>query len=313
MEPICCEPIYQERVWGGRELERVFGRTLPQPGQPYGESWEIVDRPEAQSVVAGGRFAGMTLHELWTGRRAELFGGGWEAHPRFPLLIKVLDARQDLSIQVHPPAAKAAALGGEPKTEMWFIADCAPGARLYAGLKRGVGRAEFETALAAGTVDRCVHSVRPRAGDSIFIPSGRVHAIGAGFLIFEIQQNSDTTYRVFDWNRAGLDGQPRELHVAESLASIDFADHEPGMNRPADGVLADCEHFRVEKLDLAAGERFDPGADGTFAIVAVATGCLVSAGGMRLGPGAFALLPKDSSDLTCAEAAIALRIKLPRA
>ena len=123
MEPICCEPIYQERVWGGRELERVFGRTLPQPGQPYGESWEIVDRPEAQSVVAGGRFAGMTLHELWTGRRAELFGGGWEAHPRFPLLIKVLDARQDLSIQVHPPAAKAAALGGEPKTEMWFIAD----------------------------------------------------------------------------------------------------------------------------------------------------------------------------------------------
>jgi mannose-6-phosphate isomerase len=313
VEPIRFEPIYQERVWGGRELERVLGRSLPHPSRPYGESWEMVDRPEAQSVVAVGAFAGMTLHELWNGRREELFGAGWAAQTRFPLLIEVLDARQDLSIQVHPPAAKAAALGGEPKTEMWFIADCRPGARLYAGLRHGVDRAEFEAALVAGTVDRCVHCIEPRAGDSIFIPSGRVHAIGAGFLIFEIQQNSDTTYRVFDWNRAGLDGQPRELHVAESLASIDFADHEPGMDSPAGVVLADCEHFRVEKLDLAVGGRFDTGADGTFAIVAVATGHLASAGGMRLGPGAFALLPKGCSGLTCVEPATALRVKLPRA
>ena len=125
------------------------------------------------------------------------------------------------------PASKAAELKGEPKTEMWFIADAAPGAELFVGLKRGVTRAEFEKKIADGSVAECFHRVPVRAGDTMFLPSGRVHAIGAGLVIFEIQQNSDTTYRVFDWNRIGLDGKPRELHVAQSLASIDFNDFEP--------------------------------------------------------------------------------------
>jgi mannose-6-phosphate isomerase len=313
MEPMVFKALYQERVWGGRELERVFGRALPEAGRPYGESWEIVDRAEAQSVVADGPLAGLTLHELWTGRRAELFGEGLEGHPRFPVLIKVLDARDDLSIQVHPPAEKAAALGGEPKTEMWYIADHTPGAKLYVGLKHGVSRTDFERALADGTVAVLVHAVRPRTGDSIFIRSGRVHAIGAGFLIFEIQQNSDTTYRVFDWNRMGLDGRPRELHIAQSMASIDFHDFEPGMDQPAGGVLADCEYFKVERVALAAGATLANPLPDRFSIVAVASGQLVSHAGLRLGPGTFALLPKHAAPLACTADATVLQITVPAA
>ena len=163
-----------------------------------------------------------------THHAAEILGGAKPAADgRFPLLCKILDARDKLSLQVHPPARKTAELKGEPKTEMWFIADAAPDASLYVGLKRGVTRAEFEKKISDGSVADCFHRIPVRAGDTMFLPSGRVHAIGDGLVIFEIQQNSDTTYRVFDWNRVGLDGKPRDLHVAQSLASIDFNDFEP--------------------------------------------------------------------------------------
>src|SRR5208283_4999499 len=216
-------------VWGGRELEKLYGKKLP-AGKPIGESWEISDRPGDESIVANGKFAGKNLRWLMENFQRELLG---DANPaggnHFPLLIKILDAREKLSLQVHPPAGKAAELKGEPKTEMWFIADAAPGAELYVGLKLGVTRAEFEKKISDGSVADCFHRVSVRAGDTMFLPSGRVHAIGDGLVIFEIQQNSDTTYRVFDWHRVGLDGKPRELHIAQSLASIDFNDFEPAL------------------------------------------------------------------------------------
>jgi len=164
---------------------------------------------------------------------------------RFPLLIKLLDAQEKLSLQVHPPASKAAELRGDPKTEMWFIADAVPDAELYVGLKRGVTRADFERRIGDGSVAECFHRAKVRAGDSMFLPSGRVHAIGAGLVIFEIQQNSDTTYRVFDWNRVGLDGKPRELHVPQSLASIDFNDFEPAL---VNGEEVVGPNFRMRQL-----------------------------------------------------------------
>src|SRR5208282_2442170 len=139
----------------------------------------------------------------------ELLGPGNQSR-RFPLLVKILDAQEKLSLQVHPPAPLAAKLGGEPKTEMWYIAAAKPGAELYAGLKRGVTRRQFEQAIRDATVAECFHRLQVRAGDALFLPSGRVHALGAGLVVFEIQQNSDTTYRVFDWDRVGLDGKPRE-------------------------------------------------------------------------------------------------------
>jgi mannose-6-phosphate isomerase len=311
VEPLTFKPLYMERVWGGRELERVYGRELPDPRQPFGESWEIVDREKEQSVVDHGPLAGSTLHDLWTTRREELFGAGYEGHERFPILIKVLDARDDLSIQVHPPVHLAAQLGGEPKTEMWFIADCDAGAKLYVGLKHGVSRADFEMAIENGTVEQCVHAVSPKPGDSIFIASGRLHAIGAGFLIHEIQQNSDTTYRVFDWNRMGLDGKPRELHVAESMASIDFDDFEPGMDTPDGENLATCAYFKTDKKSLKAGETLANPGD-AFSIASVVEGSLSSAEGRSFGKGQFLLLPKGASPVTAAEDSVVLQVTLPK-
>ncbi len=226
--PLTFHPIFKERVWGGRKLEQLFYKPLP-AGLPIGESWELSDRPGDISVIANGPLAGKDLHWLVENHRQDLLGAANLEEGRFPLLIKILDARQKLSLQVHPPPHKAAELGGEPKTEMWYIAGADPGAELNVGLRRGVTREEFERKLVAGTVEDCCHRVEVRAGDAMFLPSGRIHAIGAGLVIFEIQQNSDTTYRVFDWNRAGLDRKPRTLHVAESLASIDFDDFEPAL------------------------------------------------------------------------------------
>jgi mannose-6-phosphate isomerase len=310
VEPIVFDPLYQQRVWGGRELERQYRRALPDQG-PYGESWEIVDREGEQSIVTEGGFAGKTLHELWRDHREEVFGVGLPESECFPLLIKVLDAREDLSLQVHPPAALAAALGGEPKTEMWYIAAAEPGAKLHVGLKKGVTRADFEAAIADGTVAELVHAIEPKAGESILIPSGRLHAIGAGFLIHEIQQNSDTTYRVFDWNRVGLDGKPRELHVEESLASIDFEDFEPGMDAACDGVLAECGFFRVEKLVLADGDLFGLREAGRFAIFSVAEGRVQSSGGRVFDKGDFFLLPARGAKLIACMDSVVLRTTLP--
>lgn len=255
-------PIYQERVWGGDALHAALGRKLPE-GKRIGESWEIVDRPEAQSVVRGGVHDGRTMRELFAMAGADLMGPTWSAQKPFPILIKWLDCRERLSLQVHPPAKVAAELGGEPKTENWYIAHTTPGAELIVGLRRGVTRAQFERAAAENKLDECVHHFRVAVGDSILVHSGQVHAIDAGNLILEIQQNSDTTYRVYDWGRVGLDGKPRQMHLAQSLRSIDWNDFEPPPVRaaPTSGIIADCAEFQIRRVVLGAGERqqFDPG------------------------------------------------------
>lgn len=292
--PLRFVPIYQTRVWGGRNLETLYGRQLPDPAQPYGESWEICDRPEAQSLVAGGEADGLPLHDLWLKHREAVFGSTLAAHPapRFPLLIKILDACQDLSIQVHPPAGVAEELGGEPKTEMWVMTQVQPGARLYAGLRDGVTQDQFRTALGDGTVADLMHDIQPAAGDCLFLPSGRVHAIGAGNVIFEIQQNSDTTYRVFDWNRTGLDGKPRPLHIEESLRSLDFNDHTPQLQTAQDdGTLVACADFHVSRADARATTL---GKAGENLTVAVVSGGL-NINGCSLQAGDFAIIPASMS------------------
>lgn len=245
-------PIYQERVWGGTDLATKLGRTLPK-GKVIGESWEIVDRPEAQSATATGK----TIRELIQNDPEGIMGAGWPADRPFPILVKWLDCQEKLSLQVHPPAEIAPSLGGEPKTEIWYVAEATPQATLMAGLKNGVTREEFESALKTETLEPLVHAMNVQAGESIFIPSGRIHAIGGGNLILEIQQNSDTTYRVYDWGRTGLDGKPRELHIEESLKSSDFNDYEPETLKPVNGeqLLADSDVFKLRKLDLAKGEK----------------------------------------------------------
>jgi mannose-6-phosphate isomerase len=281
-------PLFMERVWGGRRLAERLGKPLP-PDVPIGESWELVDREDVQSVVDTGEHAGMTLHELWTEHREAVFGEVRDS-PRFPLLAKILDARETLSVQVHPPAAVAPELGGEPKTEMWYLLEAEEGAELFAGFRPGVDRRQFEAALGSGDVANLLHRVPVRAGDALFIPSGRCHAIGAGCLIVEIQQNSDTTYRVFDWNRVGLDGKPRALHIAESMRSIDFADYEPGLVPRGEAIESDA--FRVEAQTLNEPREE---TDRKGVIYTVLEG-KVRCGGREFGRGQFFLLPATAED-----------------
>jgi mannose-6-phosphate isomerase len=238
--PLRFLPRFKERIWGGRMLETLYNKRLP-PSGPIGESWEVSDRPGDESVIDNGPLAGRTLRWLMNRHGPDVLGSATAPDGRFPLLCKILDARDRLSLQVHPPSSTL----GDPKTEMWYIAHAEPGAELYVGLRHGVTRDRFERSLQDGTVADCFHRIPVRAGDTMFLPSGRVHAIGAGLVIFEIQQNSDTTFRVFDWNRVGLDGKPRDLHVHESLASIDFNDVEPPL---VDATPSGRGHFSVRAL-----------------------------------------------------------------
>lgn len=268
------QPIYQTRVWGGRALESRYGRTLPDPDSPYGESWEISARDEADCEVTGGPWDGSTLSQLWSDpeSRTAIFGESAPSGDRFPLLCKILDARDKLSIQVHPPAEVASELGGEPKTEVWYIAHADDGAELYVGLKEGVTEDDFRAALENGTAEESVHAIPVTTGDHIFIPSGRLHAIGAGMVIYEIQQNSDTTYRVYDWNRVGMDGNPRDLHIEESLRCIDFSDTEPTMDSADGSLLCECEHFRLERHRISSGDNLQSVTGGRFAIITIVKG-----------------------------------------
>ena len=191
-----------------------------------------------------------------------MMGPGWPDGKPFPILVKWLDCRERLSLQVHPPAGIAEKLGGEPKTENWYVVETTEDAQVFAGLKNGVTREQFEAAMEGGALEGCVHSFPSQPGDSLLVESGRLHAIDAGNLILEVQQNSDTTYRVYDWGRVGLNGQPRDLHVAETLQSMDFNDFEPSPLRlpevPGESiVLADCDEFKITRHVLASGDTLD--------------------------------------------------------
>lgn len=308
--PLTFAPVFQERIWGSRKLASLFGKNLP-TDQSIGESWEIVDRPEAQSVVRNGPFRDRTLHELWTHDREAIFGKAPDA-PRFPLLIKLLDAHDQLSLQVHPPDKIAAKLGGEPKTEFWYVASAIPGARLHVGLRNAVSRDEFEQAVRAGTVANLVHTIPVQAGDSIFLPAGRFHAVGAGNVLVEIQQNSDTTYRVYDWNRVDDNGKPRQLHVDQALQSIDFNDVAPGLIEPEGEVLVHHELFEVQQWALNATRETAP--SGQFAIICCLTGAIRCVD-VDVRPGEFSLMPASLADRRLqprAGGTTLLRITIPK-
>jgi len=290
-QPLVFEPIFMERIWGGRRLKSKFRKKLP-PDAQIGESWEIVDRPEAQSIVRNWPLRGRMLHELWTQHRQEIFGDVPDTG-RFPLVAKLIDAREKLSLQVHPPSRVAKALGGEMKDEIWYVLDAVPDAQIYAGLRRGVTREQFEIALENSAVTELVHRIPVKRGDAIFMPSGRLHTMGDGILVAEIQQNSDTTYRVFDWNRVGTDGEPRRLHVSEAMQSIDFTDIEPDLIRPRGETLVSDSAFVVEKWDLIS-ER-EAATPGKFAILLCLNG-EIDCAGLKFKPGDFFLVPATLQD-----------------
>lgn len=218
MDPLVFHPYLRPQVWGARRLANLGKRS--HGDLPIGEAWEISVHPHHVSVVAEGPFAGRSLADLWASDGEVILGRPPERS--FPLLIKWLDCHQQLSVQVHPDDDVAWQLLGEEqgKTEAWVVVEADPSARIYAGLKSGITREDLERHLDQGTVADCLHSFVPKPGDAIFLPAGTVHAVGGGVLMAEVQQTSDATFRLFDWNRLGSDGKPRALHRAQSLAAI---------------------------------------------------------------------------------------------
>jgi mannose-6-phosphate isomerase len=308
-QPLVFEPIFMERVWGGRRLESLYGKRLPSAAL-IGESWEIVDRPEAQSVVHEGPLHGKTLHELWCKHRADIFGNVPES-PRFPILCKLLDAQENLSLQVHPPRAVAKKLGGESKSELWHVANAAPKARIYAGVKKGTTRDSFLRALEQGSVEKHLHAIEVKAGDTIFLPSGRMHALGAGNVLVEIQENSDTTYRIYDWDRTKKGRAARQMHITEAMQCIDFKDTEPALLRPTGESLVRNELFEIDKWDLENDREIVKA--GSFAIVVCLTGAIECAG-REFKPGDFFLVAAQQQDRLVrptAEETSVLRVMLP--
>ncbi len=302
--PLVFAPVYQDYIWGGGRIADAYRRT-DAPSR-CAESWELSARPDGASVVASGVFAGTSLDQLAARYGAALTGLRAPDPHRFPLLVKLIDARDRLSVQVHPNNANAARTGGEPKTEMWYVLACNPGAVLFAGLAEGVTENSLRRALADGTAADSLVRLAIEPGQALYIPGGLVHAIGAGCLIYEVQQNSNTTYRLYDWDRKDSAGKPRALHIEESFQTIDWTLPPPAMlaplPRPACGgnrwydVVA-CPYFTVRKVEVAAPLAV-PVTGETFHALFVAQGAAaVNAGGetLVLQTGASCLIPAAAS------------------
>ena len=243
--PLKFRPILKQRIWGGQKL-REFGKDVPTEKE-IGESWELADLPEDKSVISNGELAGRTLGSVIQDYPKEITGDENFTGP-FPLLIKLLDAQDILSVQVHPDEQTCERLGkGEPKTECWYIISAAPGAVIYKGLKKGVSKDTFAAAIQQGNVAELLTKVTVEAGECHSLPAGTVHSIGAGLLIAEIQTPSDTTYRVFDFDRVGNNGKPRQLHIEEALESIHFDASEDNLSVTTTGRLVDCKYFKIDK------------------------------------------------------------------
>jgi mannose-6-phosphate isomerase len=251
--PLKFRPIFKERIWGGQKLRDVFGKDLPE-NATIGESWELADLPEDKSEIVNGPLAGKTIDQVICEYGPSITGKD-DYQPPLPLLIKILDAQGDLSVQVHPDAETCKRTGkGDPKTECWYILDAVPGAVIYKGLKPGTTKEQFAEAIENGSCADYLIKVPVKVGQCHFLPSGTCHAIGAGLLIAEIQQPSDTTYRVFDWNRVDAKtGQGRQLHVADALESIHFDPSDDDLSVRTVGRLVDADEFKVDKGHLHAG------------------------------------------------------------
>ena len=254
-DPVKLSPAFKDYLWGGEKLKSEFNKKCDL--SPLAESWELTAHKDGQSFVASGEFSGLTLTEYIEKIGKEALGKNSEKYDYFPLLIKFIDAKGDLSVQVHPSDEYALAHEGEyGKTEMWYILDCDEGACLYYGFSKDISREEYENAIKEGKLCDILNRVRVKKGDVFFIPAGTVHAIGAGIVICEIQQNSNTTYRVFDYNRRDKNGNLRPLHVEKAL-EVSSLKKSPELCDTPDGdevLLAECEYFEVKRLRID-GER----------------------------------------------------------
>ncbi len=310
--PYLCKPVYKDYIWGGDRIRSTFQRQ-DTPAR-CAESWEVADRPEGMSMVTNGPLKGQSLQQLVQMLQTDLLGPQHEGCDRFPLLIKIIDAREDLSVQVHPNDNNAQCTGGEPKTEMWYILDATADAKIYAGMQPEVTPESFKAAIFDGTLEHALAKVAAKPGRTVFVPGGKVHAIGAGCLLLEIQQNSNTTYRVFDWNRVDDHGKSRELHIEQAMQVIDWNRLKPEISSPrplpADGNnhpydILKTRFFTATGWNLQEPRPFsiDPagfrilfvskgkvliGANGVVAAASAGTSCLIPAAAKR-----FTLTPVE--------------------
>jgi mannose-6-phosphate isomerase len=316
--PLRFQPYLRPMVWGGRRLGAIVHKELPTP-EPYGEGWEISDHPSHRSVVAEGAWAGRTLHDLMEHERPLLLGDAAQ-YDVFPWLVKLLDANDWLSVQVHPNEEEVRRLwpGEGSKTEAWFVLAAEPESRVYAGLLPGVDECRLRAALQAGTVADCLHQFRPRPGDCLFLPAGTVHAVGGGVLMAEIQQTSDATFRLFDWNRRDAQGKSRQLHIEESLASINWAGgpvnpvaaagYPSSVNEVSPTTfirqsLVRCRYFALDYLRQPM--RFTLGGTGRMHVIVVLHGKAVletAEGEQHLEVGDSLLLPAALPATACSPA-----------
>jgi mannose-6-phosphate isomerase len=301
--PLVFRPVFKRYLWGGRRLGTVLDKPIGE-GDDYAESWEIADHQHGQSIVATGPLAGTSLHELVQTRGEELLGRH-HPQPHFPLIFKYLDCQRNLSVQVHPNDVAAAKLTPPDlgKTEAWIVLDAQPCSRIYAGLKTGCDEAKLRAAVAQGQVEQWLHSFEPHAGDCVFIPAGTIHALGAGLLVAEIQQASDTTYRLYDWGRVGPDGKPRPLHIEQSLDAINYSAIHVGPRRPEIAGQAEClvrcDKFVLNRWSLRSETPWN--SDNTFRLVSVLAGeaTIASASGtISLTRGQTAILPACLAGVT---------------
>lgn len=318
--PLLLTPVYKDYIWGGTRIPERYGRKVAL--DICAESWEVTDRPEGMSVVANGPLAGATLGELVESMGHALTGTAAGPGP-FPLLIKIIDARRTLSVQVHPNDSNAAACGGEAKTEMWYVLDTAPGAKIFAGFEGSVDSKGLRAAIAKQKMEGVLASVPAVPGEAVFIPGGTLHAIGEGCLLLEIQQNSNTTYRVHDWGRVGHDGRPRELHVDKALQVIDWEQPPPAPLSPREtgnlptGPVQEVVHspyFHVERLEVTTHGTLKQGKE-SFSALFLESGRLeVRAGSVTasLRAGTSCLIPAAvaSYELTPLDPACVIRTRL---
>jgi mannose-6-phosphate isomerase len=309
--PLRFEPIFKSMLWGGRRLPGLLNRPHPWDG-PVGEAWVLSDVDGHPSRVADGPLAGTTLRELLAADAARVLGPARLVNGRFPLLLKFIDARQELSVQVHPNDEQAARkyVGGNGKTEAWVVLDAHPEtSRIYAGFRHGMTAADFRAALAAKTTPKTLHSFTPKAGDCVFLEAGTVHAIGADVLLFEVQQTCDVTYRLYDWDRVDAKtGRPRDLHVDDGLACSDFGRGPchpvgPRVEEWKGGrreELIACAYFTLERH--VAVLPFRVGAAGRCkAVVCVGGRGELESKGVRypISAGDVVLLPAEVGECTC--------------
>jgi len=319
--PLKFKPLFKERIWGGERMKSVLGKRLPS-GKKIGESWELSGVEGDLSVVANGYLAGNDIEELVEVYMGDLVGDSvYEKFGvEFPLLVKFIDAAEALSIQVHPDDKLAAERhNAYGKTEMWYVVDSAPGAGMYIGFGRDVDRGEYLASVEAGTLPDMLARVEVKPGDAYFIPAGTIHSIGGGVMVLEIQQTSDITYRVFDWNRTDKDGNSRELHTGLAVDAIDFRRRDdlditvaPGPNEAV--RMRSCDYF-VSSLVSVDGAAVRPyvGLD-SFVIYVCVEGSadMVWEGGReKISKGETVLIPAEIDEITLEGKASVVEVYIP--